>query len=84
MRKYALLLAVLLTASFATVGDAAKKKAAAPAKPKDAAYEWNLKNIPPPPKAGPATAAPAKSAVKSKKKAKRAAKKGAKKGAKKR
>jgi hypothetical protein len=72
MRKYSLLLAVVLAASFATVADAAKKKPKAPPKPKDAAYEWNLKNIPPPPaKAAPAAATQAKAAKKSKKKARR-------------
>jgi hypothetical protein len=72
MRKYSLLLAVMLAASFSTVADAAKKKAAAPAR--DAVHEWNAKNIPPMPMPGAttATAKPAKAAKKaSKKKAKK-------------
>jgi len=74
MRKYSLLLAVLLAASFSTVADAAKKKAAKPAAPKDAAYEWNVKNIPPMQVSTGAAATPAKAAKKTKK-----AKKGSKK-----
>jgi hypothetical protein len=72
MRKCSLLLAVLLAASFSTVADAAKKKAATKA-PADAAYEWNLKNAPPHKMTGPAAAAPAKEAKKSKKKSKKKA-----------
>jgi organic hydroperoxide reductase OsmC/OhrA len=70
MRKFALLLAVALAACFTMTGaEAAKKKAKAPKKPVDAAYEWNLKHLPPPPAAAPAAAAkPAKAAKKSKKK----------------
>jgi len=66
MRKSALLLAVILAACFTMTGaEAAKKKAKPPAKPADAAYDWNMKNVPP-------MAAPAaeKKAAKSKKKAK--------------
>ena len=75
MRKYSLLLAVLLAASFSTVADAAKKKAAKPAAPKDAAYEWNVKNVPPMAQPGAATAAkPAKVAKKGKKGGKKKAK----------
>lgn len=70
MRKYSLLLAVVLAASFSTVADAAKKKAAKA--PADAAYEWNVKNVPPHKMTGPAAATPAKAAKKSKKKAKKA------------
>jgi hypothetical protein len=55
-----------------TDAEAAKKKAAAPKKPVDAAYEWNLKNIPPPPQAGAGAAKPAKAAKKSKGKKKKA------------
>jgi len=76
MRKYSLLLAVMLAASFSTVADAAKKKTAAPA-PKDAAYEWNVKNVPPmqmPMQASTAAAKPAKVAKKGKKGGKKKAK----------
>jgi hypothetical protein len=73
MRKYSLLLAVMLAASFSTVADAAKKKAAAPA-PKDAVYEWNIKNMPPMAQPGSTAAAPAKAAKKVKK-AKKSSKK---------
>ena len=72
MRKSALLLAVILAACFTMTGAEAAKKKAPPAKPADAAYEWNLKNMPPAPAPG-AAAAPAaekKAAKKSKKKAK--------------
>ena len=71
MRKFALLLAVALAACFTMTGaEAAKKKAAAkPKAPVDAAYEWNLKNIPPMAAPGAAAAKPAKAAKKSKKKA---------------
>ncbi len=73
MRKSALALAVTLAACFSmTDAEAAKKKAAAPKKPVDAAYEWNLKNIPPPPQAGAGAAKPAKAAKKSKGKKKKA------------
>ena len=72
--KSALLLAVILAACFTMTGaEAAKKKAAAkpPAKPADAAYDWNLKNMPPMAAPG-AAAGPAaeKKAAKPKKKAK--------------
>jgi hypothetical protein len=60
MRKYSLLLAVMLAASFSTVADAAKKKAGGVAA--DPVYEWNVKNMPP--QAAPGTAAPAKMAKK--------------------
>jgi hypothetical protein len=69
MRKFALLLAVALAACFTMTGaEAAKKRAAAkPTAPVDAAYQWNLKNIPP--MAAASTAAkPEKAAKKSKKK----------------
>lgn len=72
MRKSALLLAVILAACFTMTGaEAAKKKANPPAKPADAAYDWNMKNVPPMAAPG-AAAAPAaeKKAAKSKKKAK--------------
>jgi len=77
MRKSALLLAVILAACFTLTGaEAAKKKAAKPpAKPADAAYEWNLKNMPPMAAPGATAAAPAaekKAAKKSKAKAKKA------------
>jgi hypothetical protein len=76
MRKSALLLAVILAACFTLTGaEAAKKKAAKPAaKPADAAYEWNLKNMPPmaAPGAAAAPAAEKKPAKKSKAKAKKA------------
>jgi hypothetical protein len=50
MKKIALVLAALLAVCFVATGaDAAKKNAKAPKKSADAAYEWNLKNIPPPP-----------------------------------
>ena len=53
--------------------EAAKKKHAAPKKPADAAYEWNLKNIPPPPPqagaAGPAKKAAVHKKAKNAKKA---------------
>jgi hypothetical protein len=58
MRKYSLLLAVMLAASFSTVADAAKKKAGGVAP--DPVYEWNVKNMPP--MAAPGAAAPAKKA----------------------
>jgi hypothetical protein len=81
MRKYSLLLAVMLAASFSTVADAAKKKAGGVAP--DAVHEWNAKNIPPMPMPGAsaATAAPAKAAkpAKKSKKAKKSSKKKAKK-----
>jgi len=77
MRKYSLLLAVMLAASFSTVADAAKKKAAAPA-PKDAAYEWNIKNMPPMPQQAAAGAAQPAKAAKKVKKAKKSSKKKAK------
>jgi len=57
MRKYSLLLAVMLAASFSTVADAAKKKTGGVAA--DPAYEWNVKNMPP-----QAAGAPAKMAKK--------------------
>jgi hypothetical protein len=62
MRKYSLLLAVVLAASFSTVADAAKKKAGGVAP--DPVYEWNVKNMPP--QAMPGAAAPAKAAKKAK------------------
>src|SRR5690242_18661947 len=68
MRKCSLLLAAMLAVSFSTVADAAKKKSAAP--PKDAASEWNMKNMPPM-MTTPAAAKPAKAVSKSKKKAKK-------------
>jgi hypothetical protein len=74
MRKSALVLAVILAACFTlTDAEAAKKRQAKPAaKPADAAYEWNVKNIPA--MAAPNTAQPAQvatAAKKSKKKAKK-------------
>ncbi len=74
MRKSALVLAVTLAACFTlTDAEAAKKRQAKPAaKPADAAYEWNVKNIPP--MAAPGAATPAKTATAakgSKKKAKK-------------
>ena len=78
MRKYSLLLAVMLAASFSTVADAAKKKAAAPAAPKDAVYEWNIKNMPPMPQQAAAGAAQPAKAAKKVKKAKKSSKKKAK------
>jgi len=74
MRKSALVLAVTLAACFTlTDAEAAKKRQAKPAaKPADAAYEWNVKNIRP--MAAPNTAQPAKEAKAakgSKKKAKK-------------
>ena len=76
MHKSALVLAVTLAACFTlTDAEAAKKRKAEPAKPADAAYEWNVKNVPPmatPGAAKPADAAkPAKAAKRSKKKAKK-------------
>ncbi len=68
MYKFSVLLAAVLTVSLSTAADAAKKKPAAP--PKDAAYEWNMKNMPPL-QATPAAAKPHKAAVKPKKKAKK-------------
>ena len=74
MRNSALVLAVTLAACFTlTDAEAAKKRQAKPAKPADAAYEWNVKNIPP--MAAPNAAKPAKAAQRSKKKAKKKAKK---------
>ena len=71
MRKSALVLAVTLAACFTlTDAEAAKKRQA---KPADAAYEWNVKNIPP--MAAPNAAKPAKAAQGSKKKAKKKARK---------
>jgi hypothetical protein len=62
MKKTALVVAALAAVCFTLSGaEAAKKKHAAPKKPADAAYEWNLKNIPPPPQAG--AAGPAKKAA---------------------
>jgi hypothetical protein len=73
MRKSALVLAVTLAACFTlTDAEAAKKRQAKPAaKPADAAYEWNVKNIPA--MAAPGAATPAKTAAAkgSKKKAKK-------------
>ena len=73
MRKSALVLAVTLAACFTlTDAEAAKKRQAKPAKSTDAAYEWNVKNIPA--MAAPNTAQPAQvatAAKKSKKKAKK-------------
>jgi len=70
MRKSALVLAVTLAACFTMTGaEAAKKKQAKAAKPVDAAYEWNVKNVPPMAAPGAAKAAqPAKAAKGSKKK----------------
>jgi hypothetical protein len=45
MRKYSLLLAVMLAASFSTVADAAKKKAGGVAP--DPVYQWNVEHMPP-------------------------------------
>jgi hypothetical protein len=73
MRKSALVLAVTLAACFTlTDAEAAKKRQAKPAaKSADAAYEWNVKNVPP--MAAPNTAQPAQvaTAAKGKKKAKK-------------
>ena len=71
MRKSALVLAATLAACFTWNGaEAAKKRKA---KPVDAAYEWNIKNVPP--MAAPNFGKPAKAAQKSGKKAKKKAKK---------
>ncbi|MEA2983428.1 MAG: hypothetical protein QOF09_5251 [Alphaproteobacteria bacterium] len=75
MHKGALVLAVTLAACFTlTDAEAAKKKKAEPPKPADAAYEWNVKNVPPMAAPGPAaapSAAPVKVGKASKKKAKK-------------
>ena len=74
MRKSAFVLAVTLAACFTlTDAEAAKKRHA---KPADAAYEWNVKNVKPiaapaPMMAAPDAAKPAKAAKRSKKKAKK-------------
>jgi hypothetical protein len=78
MRKVALLLAVMLAAALTTNVDAARKRAAKAKAPADAAYQWNVKNVPPAPAAG--MAAPAKKAGMKKGK-KKAMKKGGKKKA---
>jgi len=72
MRKYSLLLAVMLAASFSTVADAAKKKAGGVAP--DPVYEWNVKNMPPQ-QASTGAATSAKPAKKAKKHAMKKAKK---------
>lgn len=78
MRKSALALAVTLAASLTLANaDAAKKRQGPPAKPKDAAYEWNIKHMPP--MAAPSAAKPAKAAKGSKKKGLKKAAKGSKK-----
>jgi hypothetical protein len=78
MRKSALILAAALAVCFTFTGaEAAKKKRQAAAKPpasaSDAAYQWNLKNIPP--MAAPGATAAGQTAAKPKgKKAKKAKK----------
>jgi hypothetical protein len=74
MRKSTLLLAVILAACFTLTGaEAATKKAKPTPPPKDAAYEWNVKNMPPMPAPG-AAAAPAAEKKVAKKKSKKKAK----------
>lgn len=70
MRKCALVLAATLAASFTlTTAEAAKKKAKPPA---DAAYEWNVKNVPyTAPNFGAPFQQPAEAAKTSKKKSKK-------------
>jgi len=62
MKKTALFAAALAAVCFTLSGaEAAKKRA--PKKPADAAYEWNLKHIPPPPPQATGAAGTAKKAV---------------------
>jgi hypothetical protein len=47
MKKTALVMAAVAAVCFTLTGAEAAKKKAAPKKPADVAYEWNLKNLPP-------------------------------------